>query len=266
MKFAIVNGQRQEAQRHLVGECPSCGHPMIAKCGERKVDHWAHKGRRICDPWWENETEWHRAWKGHFPVAWQEFSQTDAASGERHIADVKTDGGWVLEFQHSFINPEERRSREGFYAKLVWVVDGARRKKDRPQFTEAWNLGQRIGATQSIRRVSLDVCMMLREWADSPVVVFFDFGEDCPLFWLLGLSNSNGFAYLGAFPRPDFIRAHLDSASQTANEFDALVADFPKLIASYESPVQARAVRAAPSPPAAAPVYWGRTLSRRRRF
>jgi len=54
--------------------------------------------------------------------------------GEKHIADVKTKNGWVLEFQHSYIKPEERNYRNAFYSKLVWIIDGLRRKTDRIQF------------------------------------------------------------------------------------------------------------------------------------
>jgi hypothetical protein len=50
----------------------------------------------------ENETEWHRAWKDQFPPEWQEIVHL-AGDGERHIADVKTGDGWVIEFQHSYI-------------------------------------------------------------------------------------------------------------------------------------------------------------------
>jgi hypothetical protein len=35
MKFALVDGQRQEAQPRLSGKCPACEHPMIARCGKR---------------------------------------------------------------------------------------------------------------------------------------------------------------------------------------------------------------------------------------
>ena len=106
MKFADVNGERREAQPGFQGTCPWCSQPMVAKCGEFNIWHWAHQGRRVCDPWWENETEWHRAWKGEFPVNWQEVIH-QAENGEKHIADVKTDQGWVIEFQHSRIKPEE---------------------------------------------------------------------------------------------------------------------------------------------------------------
>jgi competence protein CoiA len=122
MKFALVNGQRVEAQPHLSGDCPGCGSSMIARCGELRTPHWAHRGTRLlCDPWWENETQWHRVWKDQFPADWQEVVHR-AEDGERHIADVKTQNGWVIEFQHSFLKAEERRSRDGFYPKLIWVV------------------------------------------------------------------------------------------------------------------------------------------------
>ena len=94
MRFALVNGQRQEAQPNLSAKCPTCDQPMVAKCGEVRISHWAHQRTLLCDPWWENETEWHRAWKGQFPESWQEVVH-QADNGEKHIADVKTDQGWV---------------------------------------------------------------------------------------------------------------------------------------------------------------------------
>ena len=127
MKFALVDGNKTEATRGIKGICPSCGSEVIAKCGEVKINHWAHKGTRICDIWWENETEWHRQWKNNFPNDWQEVVNFDV-KGEKHIADVKTDEGWVLEFQHSYLKPEERNSRNEFYSKLVWVIDGLEEK------------------------------------------------------------------------------------------------------------------------------------------
>ena len=81
---------------------------MVARCGEVRVRHWAHKGRRLCDPWWENETEWHRAWKDQFPADWQEVV-CYAEDGERHIADVKTHAGWVIELG-------QRAKRKGLIA------------------------------------------------------------------------------------------------------------------------------------------------------
>src|SRR5215471_3563051 len=116
MKFALVDGERREAQRGLSGKCPGCGRAMIPKCGERRlrVWHWAHRGTHTCDYLREPETEWHRAWKNKFPEDWQEKPHR-SEDGEKHIADVKTDRGIVIEFQHSFLHRDERESREKFY-------------------------------------------------------------------------------------------------------------------------------------------------------
>lgn len=247
MKYAIVNGQRQEAQPNLSGKCPACGHPMIAKCGEVKIWHWAHKGSRLCDPWWENETEWHRAWKGQFPVNWQEVVHK-AKNGEKHIADVKTDHGWVIEFQHSYIRPEERRSRDTFYPKLVWVVDGARRKRDRAQFLNVLKKGVPVGENSPFRIVFSDKCVLLREWAGSHAPIFFDFGGERVLWWLLD-SRPDGQAYVAPFSRTDFIDIHRGRATQMANDFDRFVKDISKLVTDYESHLRAQALKRAPQQP-----------------
>jgi competence protein CoiA len=115
MKYAIVNecesGSLQRRQGNFV---QVVGLKFIAKMWRYKyMNHWSHKGVRNCDPWWENETEWHRSWKSHFPVEWQEIVHFDE-KGEKHIADVKVSGDWVVEFQHSFINPEEIQTRNEF--------------------------------------------------------------------------------------------------------------------------------------------------------
>lgn len=50
--------------------------------------------------------------------------QFDAATGEKHIADVKTSQGLVIELQHSAMPADELRSREEFYGDMIWIVDG----------------------------------------------------------------------------------------------------------------------------------------------
>ncbi len=247
MKFALINGQRQEAQPNLSGKCPTCDHPMVAKCGEVKIWHWAHQGRRFCDPWWENETVWHRGWKGQFPVNWQEVVH-QAETGEKHISDVKTDRGWVIEFQHSYLKPEERRSRDTFYPKLIWVVDGTRRKRDRAQLLNAWKEGVRVGANSPVRRAFSDNCALLREWADSNAPIFFDLGEMQVLWWLFAKST-NGSAYVAPYPRAKFIESHRGAATEIAREFDEFMNDIPKLVADYESHLRAQALRRAPTQP-----------------
>lgn len=126
MKYALVNNEKTEAKKGLNGICPICASELTAKCGEYKVNHWAHKKSRNCDPWWEPETEWHRNWKNNYPAEWQEFLFTDQNTNEKHIADVHTCHNLVIEFQHSSISPNEQKSRESFYKNMIWVVDGTR--------------------------------------------------------------------------------------------------------------------------------------------
>jgi hypothetical protein len=48
----------------------------------------------------------------------------DEATGEKHVADVKTSRGMVIELQHSAMPPEELQSREKFYGRMMWILDG----------------------------------------------------------------------------------------------------------------------------------------------
>jgi hypothetical protein len=264
MKFALVNEQRQEAQPNLSGACPGCGRPMVAKCGEVRVPHWAHKRRGLCDSWWENETEWHRIWKNQFPVDWQEVVHY-AKDGERHIADVKTERGWVIEFQYSYLKPEERRSRDAFYPKLVWVVNGTRREKDEKQFGEALNHGVRPFDTLAVVKVRSDECALLREWAGSPAPIFFDFGNEQELWWLI-VGQANGLAYVGPISRASFIEMLRGGVTQTASDFNQLAQNLRGLVADYESYLQAEALQQSSPPLPGFQRYMARMARRRRRF
>ena len=128
MKFSFVDGIRQEPTPKERGICCICGSPTIAKCGNRKVWHWAHLSTKHCDSWWENETEWHRLWKSYFPQKNQEVIHFDEETGEKHIADIKTDNGMVIEIQNSPMNEEELSAREKFYGKMLWIVNGEKFK------------------------------------------------------------------------------------------------------------------------------------------
>ena len=110
MKYALQNNAKIVATPGATGTCACCGSELVAKCGSLKVWHWAHKSKKNCDHWWENETQWHRNWKDKFAEEWQEIVQI-SENGEKHIADVKTPAGFVIEFQHSPISPCERISR-----------------------------------------------------------------------------------------------------------------------------------------------------------
>jgi competence protein CoiA len=174
MKFALVDNNRIEASKGAKGICPSCGSELTTKCGPDRINHWAHKKGSTCDPWWENETEWHRSWKNNYPEDWQEFTLSDNQTGEKHIADIRTDYELVIELQHSHIDLEERISRETFYKKMVWIVDGTRLKRDYPRF---------LKGKDYLRRTKMQGCFIVdfpdecfpSAWINSSAPVIFDF-------------------------------------------------------------------------------------------
>lgn len=223
MKFALVNGEKVEATKGAIGSCQICGSELIAKCGEIKINHWSHKSKRKCDTWWENETEWHRAWKNEFPVEWQEVVHYDE-NGEKHIADIKTQTDWIVEFQHSYLKPEERHSRNIFYNKLVWVVDGSRRKTDKTQFSKILEESRIIiNNPPTIRVYFPKDCKLLIEWSNSNSLVFFDFNgsndNGNSLLWLLYPNMRSGNIYLSYINRAGFVKLSNNDG------FDKLVSD-----------------------------------------
>lgn len=231
MKYALVNDERQEAQSKLIGECPCCHNPVIAKCGEVKIDHWAHKGKRTCDPWWENETEWHRGWKGQFPKEWQEVIQY-AENGEKHIADVKNVNDYVIEFQSSLIKPEERQAREDFYRKMIWIVDGKKRSRDKDTFMRVWKYSKLVDGRVAFRSLQgfIGKCALLRDWGGRNVPVFFDFGEEM-LLGLLPVTKEKK-VYLCSVERNVLIASLLQAPQM--NSFEALMKGWDHLIENEE--------------------------------
>jgi competence protein CoiA len=240
MKFALVNGQRTEAQTGLSGECPGCKAPVIAICGVVRIWHWRHVSKRMCDQWWENETEWHRAWKNNFPIEWQEFIQ-HAPDGEKHIADVKTAQGWVIEFQYSHLRPEERRARTAFYQQLVWVVNGRRRKRDPDQFFNAVETGKQISTVQMLNVPNYE-CRLLKEWRNESAPVFFDFAERDRL-WCLIPGGLDGWAYVGPFPREGFVELLKGGMTKAGETFPSLMKILNGMVAEHVSQIKAQIQR-----------------------
>ncbi len=243
MKLADIEGNDREAQPGLTGKCRRCGHAVVAKCGQHRVWHWAHRKSKDCDPWWERETEWHRVWKNNFPPECQEFIQHDGQSGEKHIADVRTPHGLVIEFQHSPLDSRERAARERFYGNMVWVVDGTRLQRDYPRFYRRKddfyrNMVWVVDGTRLQRdyprfdkrmddfRPTIQGYFLLTfpdecfpaMWLDSSVPVIFDFRDldESQLLdpfrdtlWCLLPGRVEGSAVVGAISREEFVRVAL---------------------------------------------------------
>jgi competence protein CoiA len=217
MKFALINGERHEASPGLNGVCIGCGSPTLAKCGEIRVNHWAHQGQRRCDPWWESETEWHRAWKNQFPSEWQEVIH-HAGNGEKHIADVKTEAGWTLEFQHSSISPDERKARDDFYKKLFWVVDGLRVTQAKTRFSKALvNDALTHRYFPEIKVIPSKKVSLLQSWSNSNSHVILDFGDE--LLWWLRPESDGAWSYLVSIPRLKLVAFHNQASSTELKAF-----------------------------------------------
>lgn len=178
MLTADINGSRSRPLPGAVGTCPFCQSEMIARCGEVRVHHWAHKSKSDCDPWWEPETDWHRDWKNEFPLRWQERILRDDVTSEKHIADIFTLAGLTVEVQHSHLEPEERRAREAFYKNMLWIVDGSRLEGNRKKILLFQNTLVEIIDGQ--RRTNLYLTdkaeeLFPRDWLESPAPVCFDY-------------------------------------------------------------------------------------------
>ena len=118
-----------------------------------------------------------RQWKNTFPLEWQEIIAIDEKTGEKHIADIKTNGDMVVEFQHSNISEDERISREKFYKNMIWIVDGTRRKRDFTHFVDAFEYNSiwRAGQKSFLFVLEYGHCHLPKEWQNSSVPVLFDF-------------------------------------------------------------------------------------------
>lgn len=208
MRLAVVEGERADALPKLKGHCPSCGGEMVAKCGRVKVWHWSHRGRPPCDPWWESETEWHRAWKSNFPIEWQEIVAFDPVTGEKHIADVKTPHGLVIEFQHSPISPEEIRAREAFYGNMIWIVDGTRAPLDTSYFNMGtWGPIDENPIAYGIHWLGRG--RLFHNWSQVGARVYLDFGTDL-LFRLITFNPDTKKGATGPIHKTTAIQDCLD--------------------------------------------------------
>ena len=111
-----------------------------------------------------------------FPEDWREVVHVDERTGEKHIADVKTPSGLVIEFQHSPLDYEEMISREAFYQNMIWVVDGDRGTTDPGTFRmglegEPWDFCPVVHAVAWWGHGRL-----LERWSDATAPVYIDFG------------------------------------------------------------------------------------------
>ena len=129
MLFAIVNDEKVEALPKTIGKCPLCEQNVRSKCGEIYVWHWAHIKNESCDDWYEPETHWHKNWKLIFGKELCEI--VISKDGTKHIADIRTEKGVIIELQNSPILKQVIRRREHFYGEqMIWIINGVHFKEN----------------------------------------------------------------------------------------------------------------------------------------
>ena len=219
MLTANINGNRSRPIPKVLGTCPFCNSEMIPRCGEVKVHHWAHKSKANCDHWWEPETDWHRNWKNEFPLRWQEQIFKDKTTGERHIADIYTLAGLIVEVQHSHLEPVERRLREAFYRDMLWIVDGSRLVGNRKKVSDWRNVSSQIndGSTKTNLFLTDQADELFpNDWLECGVPVCFDYrgpkadlSSANPLLFLLYPNVVHGKRMIEPIDRDGLLRSIL---------------------------------------------------------
>ena len=204
MRFALDGAQRIEAIQKGRGQCPVCGGDVLAKCGTKRIWHWAHRVKARCDQWWENETAWHREWKMNFPAEWQEVI-VRGSNGEIHIADVRTPSGLSIEFQHSPITEIEQEAREEFYGDMIWVVDGAHGNQGYESFMENIEFWRDRGVSPSQIGLRFNplLARITKRWISSRRPVLIDFGGS--VLWSISVSRDGWAKYALEVPKSDFV-------------------------------------------------------------
>ncbi|MCQ2361958.1 MAG: hypothetical protein MJ048_02860 [Acidaminococcaceae bacterium] len=189
-RYAYVLGEKIGPSKKLHGSCPLCGEEVIAKCGNIRVHHWAHKNRQDCETFTKDTSEWHKSWQEKFPEEWREEPITNTVIKKRHRADICTPQGIVVEFQHSPIDVEEQEERESFYLLqtnsphtngMVWVVDATCYQQVQKHFEEEirYILTKPINGEDRYLKnyYFLDDANFIfpKEWVNRNVFVFFDY-------------------------------------------------------------------------------------------
>jgi hypothetical protein len=218
MRYATVNNTRTEASPGLHGVCPCCNSAVVAKCGTFKIWHWAHKSKEACDPWWESESDWHRAWKKCFPVASQEVIRFDDGSGEKHVADVLTPGGTAIEFQSYPMDEAEIESRELFWGKMVWVVNGRKNTFDKNYFD--LSIERADQDTNVFNIYWMGRSKLMSRWAWATKTVYFDFGGET--IWMrLGYDPKTKKGQMLLMSKKDFLVSYGGAVSATPDSQSA---------------------------------------------
>lgn len=129
--------------------CEICTSPLIAKMGQFRIHHWAHKSTSDC-PAIKPEGEWHRWWKSMLPK--KNVECVVNKNGQIKIADILLSHGKVVELQNSPISIDEIKLRESHYDDMFWIFNCTKAfdlgrfffQKHKGYWSFEWKHGQKI--------------------------------------------------------------------------------------------------------------------------
>jgi len=218
MLFSIVNGKKTEASPNMRGICPLCNNEVLSKCGEINVWHWAHINDQNCDDWHEPETAWHKNWKLVFGK--ENCEVVISKNNKRHIADIETNEGVIIELQNSPIKYQVIETREEFYGeRMIWIINGshfnknfilpfARLMEDNDYYNTHYPPAKNEKSINYYRKDLIDFTWKRprKSWEAARRDVFIDLGKE-KLFQIkegIGQSNGTGSYY----DKKEFIIKH----------------------------------------------------------
>ena len=232
MLTAKVGGYEVRASKAFKGKdfvyrCkdPNCPSPeMILVAGERekRKPHFRHKSNCGCR-FGAGETEWHLEWKSHFERVEVDMG-IDPVTNERNFADAvvrdKIGKDVVVEFQHSAISLREQEDRERFYTStggMVWIYDASGKRNceryDKGIKFRAFDLkGNTIFGKNAFYLPAPDVYLPV-DWINRKVGVFFDFGSERDMLYIMAGRMENGDAVCMRFTKDEVIKSLHDNPS-----------------------------------------------------
>jgi len=104
--------------------CRCCSSLLQAVLQTDKVKHFRHENTDDCiSTTDDNLLLWHILWQSTVNVENREYTMKE--NNKKHRADIYIpENNYVIEIQHSHIDPDQIKKREIFYKNLIWIIDG----------------------------------------------------------------------------------------------------------------------------------------------
>ena len=123
--YAIDKKTQIFPSKGIHGYCLDCGKEVISKCGTIVSHHFAHVADSDCgSQYHDHKTEWHQSWQHSVIPALPGKNVEVTIEKDTAIkrADLISNSGFIIEFQHSPLSIIERQEREKHYGNMLWVI------------------------------------------------------------------------------------------------------------------------------------------------